>query len=197
MQSKSLLLSFLFIANTLFAQDIFLGANGTIGIISNTSLAGIGLGINGEYRFASYPFSLRLTGKVYNSEIDGVPTLVTYIHDLKTVELNLLYIPFKGMGQPYIGIGVGYNTIGIEAGGNAISYNGISIRSYNAQNTFNYNILLGAGLAAERTLSFFIELLFSSLKLKYNVEDYVGGPIMNKSVVLNKIYLSIGFKVRL
>lgn len=100
------------------------------------------------------------------------------------------------MMQPYIGLGIGYNLIDIHQSGNIKTVDGKSVICKNPQNTFNYNFVLGFGIAAENTLSFFMELLYSYLKLNYYVEFFVDKTIMNSSVQLNKLYLNVGFKVR-
>jgi len=196
-QIKHLLLSFLLLTNLLFAQDILVGVNGSVGIINTNSMAGIGVGINGEYRFASYPFSVRLSAKIYNASFDDSPYLQGYTHTFKTGELNLLYVPFKGMMQPYIGLGTGYNIVDIKLSGNVTSVDGKSILSRNAQNNFNYNLVVGTGIASEKTLSFFLELLYSHINIDHEVEFIVDRTVMNSSEELNKIYLNAGIKIRL
>lgn len=81
---KNFIFCFMFMTNA-FAQDILIGANGLIGIINTNSTAGVGLGINGEHRFASYPLSLRLSAKIYSASFDDSPYLRGYTHGLKIV----------------------------------------------------------------------------------------------------------------
>jgi len=201
MQFKSLILCFMLITKILFAQDIFLGGSGTVGIINNNSNTGIGLGINGEYRSASLPFSFRLSAKYYNSEFDITQLyLVTYNHTLNTVEFNILYIPFSGMIQPYFGFGLGYNFVNLDLSGNVNIIDNKFVRSKEPKNTFNYNFLLGSSFMSEKTVSIFIELLYSMMELKYEIEledQYTNKSFTNSSVSLNKLLLNIGIRLRL
>lgn len=201
MQFKLLILFFMIITKTLFAQDVFLGGNGTVGIINKNSNTGLGISINGEYRSASLPFSFRLSAKYYNSEFSNKQLyLVTYNHTLETIEFNILYIPFSGMIQPYFGFGLGYNFVNLDLSGNVNIIDNWFVRSKNPKNTFNYNFLLGSSFMSEKTLSIFIELLYSMMELKYEIEledQYANKSFRNSSVSLNKLLVNIGIRLRL
>lgn len=201
MQFKYYFLCFMLITDILFAQDIFIGGSGTIGIINNNSNTGLGLGINGEYRPVSVPFSFRLSAKVYNSEFDiSQLYLVTYTHTLKTVDFNILYIPIRGMIQPYFGFGIGYNFINLDLSGNVKIIDNKLARSKNPKDTFNYNFLFGSSFISEKRLSIFIELLYSMMELKYEVEledQYANKSFINSIVSLNKLLINVGIRLRI
>lgn len=201
MQFKSLIFCFILMTKILFAQDILIGGSGSIGIINNNSNTSLGLGINAEYRPISLPFSFRLSAKYYNSEFDNSQLyLVTYNHTLKTVEINIFYIPINGMIQPYFGFGLGYNFINLDLSGNINIIENSFARSKNPKNTFNYNFSLGSSFMSEKTLSIFIEFLYSMMELKYEIEledQNTNKSVINSVVSLNKLLLNVGIKLRL
>ena len=201
MQFKSFIFCFILITKTLFAQDILLGGSGTIGIINNNSNTGLGLNISSEYCPISLPFSFRLSAKYYNSEFDNSQLyLGTYNHTLKIVEINILYIPFDGRIQPYVGFGLGYNFINLDKSGNVNIIENRFARSKNPKNTLNYNFLFGSSFMSKKPVSIFIELLYSMMKLKYEIEledQNTNKSFINSVVSLNKLLLNVGFRLRL
>lgn len=200
---KNLVLLYLLIFshNILVAQETFIGINGTIGLPNSNTNTGIGLSINGEYQTNFTPFAVRLSAKVYNAEFDNsIKDLVTYNYIFKTIECNLLFIPFRETARPYIGLGIGYNIINIEQGGNIIIIGDKFVKSKDPKNSINYNIILGSSFLSKKTFSVFFELLYQFINFDYKVEledQYANKSTIDKSINLNNLLLNIGFRIML
>ncbi len=201
MQYKLLILFLVLTTKIFFAQKIFIGGNGTIGIINKNSTSGLGISINVEYCYDYIPFSFRLSTKCYYSEFSNSQLyLATYDYILKTIELNILYIPIRKEFGPYLGFGLGYDFVNVELSGNVNIIHNLYVISNNPQNTFNYNFILGAHFLPEKTLSTFIELLYSVMELKYDIEledEYSNRFFRNSTIILNRLSLNIGIRIRL
>jgi opacity protein-like surface antigen len=201
MKIKFICLFIILITNISFAQTIFIGGNGTIGFSSPNSLPGVGLSINTEYQPIESQFSYRLSAKVYNAEFDPTQLyLATHTHTLKTIECNVLYTPFKGMIQPYLGVGLGYNLVNIDLSGNLRIIDSKFATTKNPKNTFNYNIVLGTSFYSEIVVSIFIDLLYRIMNVDYEVEledQYRNKSLLNRDVNLNNLLLNVGIRIRL
>ena len=184
-----------------FAQDVFLGINVSKGIINNNSFPNIEFGLNGYYQSRTYPLAIRLAFNIYSSEFDNNSSyLNTYTSLSKAIEMNFLYVPFSGMTQPYIGLGIGYNSLTINQNGNIQVTNGYFVKAKDPKNTFNYNFILGSSFISQKRFSIFIEFLYRILNLNYTVQfedEYAIKSSINRKINLNSLLFRIGFKLKL
>ncbi|GJQ61183.1 MAG: hypothetical protein SCALA702_02360 [Melioribacteraceae bacterium] len=190
----------LIISGLVYSQTLYLGANGDIGIINTNSKTGIGLGLNGEYKLQTLPFSLRFTYRVYTATFSDAEKLSKHSYNMSVIDGDILYHPFTGSLDAYIGLGISYSLPKITQDGNVLEINNKIVRPKNAENTLNINLLLGFRFVPERFFSPYIELFYWPMQLKYDIllEDRYGNVSkLEGNTGLEKYLIRLGFCLRI
>lgn len=191
---------YLIISGFVHSQSILVGLNGDIGIINTNSETGVGIGLNGEYKSEKLPFSLRLGYRIYTASFSDEQYLSKHSYHISTLDGDVIYSPFTGSLDLYVGAGLSYNIPAITEDGNVLEVGDKTVYPKNAESEINYNILLGLRFTPERFFSPYIELYYWPQQLKYDIELVEGNG--NRSNIdgntdLNKYLIRLGFSLRI
>ena len=186
----------------LLAQDIFVGWNILIGVPKNK---GLGLSINNEYKFEKTPISIRLSAKFFKGIFEDSPYLSGYYHELTTVETNFLYRFSDEIARPYVGLGIGYTFVSFDNEAMGLVADNCFVSSKDPGNAINYNVLAGITFISQDFFAFYVEFLYriininfmSDLDCRFSEDATLGMFTLPKSVLVNTLFINIGFGFRL
>jgi len=186
---------------TIIAQQISPQIFGSIGIANNNSLTGVGAAIKIEYDLTSLPIAFR--GGIFFSSAEFNPEqiyLATRSFIFKSLEADILYLPMSGMMQPYGGLGMGFTFTEFSSSGNTAYYGNNYIFKVDPSNSLNLSIIIGSKIAAEKTVSFSLEVQYSFIPLKYQVTLKDINDItktFSERLSFTKVFLSLGLNIKI
>jgi hypothetical protein len=194
---KTLFFSVIFflINTSVSAQFLRLGVEGNFLTGNKYYSYQFGPALLAEYSFENLPISITGSVRVHISELND-EYLAGYNNNIIGYGLSVNYYPIYWVIEPYIGVGVFYNSNTLEPGGMPNLINGV----INADNNIAAELIGGIKFASRTPINFFIEITqtFSKSAQLVTAEELSNVIIERKDIKLfNSLFLSIGllFKI--
>lgn len=192
-------IQFFFNNSRTYAQELKLGA--TLDFLTGNKYIDweVGPTLIIGYKFQKLPLSVRGVTRFYLSQINGREFSAGYTFTSFNIGAAVNYYPIKWAIEPYVGVGIFYNSNGVTQSGNTSpEYNG-TIRALKIEKNFSTEITGGIKFSADSPINFIVEITQTfNNPGKLVISDFDSGQILKKEDInFNSIFLKLGLLFRI
>src|SRR5690606_26791084 len=153
-----------------------------------------------EYRFQNLPFSILANTHFYLYELsDKEKYLSNYSYTTFGLGASVNYYPFSWAIEPYLGLGLMFNTNNISQPGNTHFIDGKQIALRKVDNNVSADIKFGLLLSAKSPINVIFESSYRINKPESEIAliSYPNEEIINNNLDFNSVFFKIGLVFKL